>query len=86
MRKRILPRYEYEKLTNTADKGKYMLYVDGFPYLIRKTVKEIVSIAKSHNAKRKSANYSEPKLEINFFNSEEKIYNAVDKLMREAEK
>lgn len=85
MKKKILPGYEYEKLTDSGAKGQYMLYVHNTPYLFRKTVREIVAIAKAHDAKRKSANYLEPKLEINFFNPEE-VFNAVDKLMKEAEK
>ena len=65
--KEILPGYTYECLSWGASKGRYLLYVCGYPYCTRKTKREIVEFAKGHNEKRKSLNFSEPKFEFNYF-------------------
>ena len=60
--------YYYQKITETRDRGKYILYVKGTPSIIRAKARDIKEYARAHYTKRKSCNFNEPKYEINYFN------------------
>lgn len=55
--------YKYQKMTDGASAGQYMLYYKGVPTLQRKKVSEIVDHAKKHFEIRKRNDFSSKKYE-----------------------